>query len=152
MQDLSLHILDIVQNSVRAGASLIEILIVEDEENDSLLLQIKDNGKGMDEQIKRNAANPFFTTKEGKRFGLGLALLSQAAGEAEGSFEVDSDPGKGTIIKASFRHSHPDRKPLGNITETLETLVMGNQGIDFVFKYKQGDEITIFDTRNVQGG
>lgn len=151
MQDLSLHILDIVQNSIRAGARLIEIKITEDEEKDSLLLEIKDNGKGMDEKTKQHAANPFFSTKQGKRFGLGLALLLQATREAGGSFEISSFPGIGTEIKATFQYSHPDCKPIGDIAGTLETLVLGNKEVDFVYEHKQGDNITLFDTRKVKG-
>ena len=147
MEDLSLHILDIVQNSVRAGANLIEILIIEDESKDILILHIKDNGKGMDEEVKINATNPFFTTKNGKRFGLGLSLLSQATREAEGSFEITSEPGIGTEIKATFAYSHPDRKPLGNMYETLETLIIGNKDINFVYEHRQGEEVILFDTR-----
>jgi len=99
--------------------------------------------------MKARAANPFFTTKQGKRFGLGLALLSQATREADGSFSINSEPGKGTEIKATFRYSHPDRKPLGNISETLTTLVIGNRGIDFIYEHRQGDEVILFDTRKV---
>jgi len=147
MKDLSLHILDIAENSIRAGASIVEILIVEDEKNDLLIVQIKDNGKGMDKELKYKAANPFFTTKSGKRIGLGLALLSQATKEAQGSFQITSGPGAGTTVKAAFKYSHPDCKPLGNITETLETLIAGNRDIDFIFEHRIGENITRFDTR-----
>ena len=149
MEDLSLHILDVAENSVRAEAKLIEISIVEDVENDVLTLVIKDNGKGMVPETERRAANPFFTTKPGRRFGMGLALLAQAAREAEGSFEMSSTPGAGTRISATFRCSHPDRKPLGDISATLEALVTGNPGVDFLFEHRRGAEVTRFDTRKV---
>ena len=95
----------------------------------------------------RGAADPFFTTKSGKRIGMGIPLLAQASREAEGKFEISSTPEKGTRIRATFRYSHPDRKPLGNISETLKTLVVGNPGVDFLFEYRKGTEITCFDTR-----
>jgi signal transduction histidine kinase len=151
MQDLSLHILDIAQNSIRAGASLIEIEIIEDEEKNFLVVRIKDNGKGMVPEVKQHAADPFFSTKQGKKFGLGLALLYQATREAEGSFEISSVPGAGTEITATFKYSHPDCKPIGDMAGTLETLVLGNKDIDFVYKHRQGKKVTLFDTRKVKG-
>lgn len=147
MKDLSLHILDIAENSIRAEAKLIQISIIEDVGEDVLILQITDNGKGMGQETMRGAADPFFTTKSGKRIGMGIPLLAQASREAEGKFEISSTPEKGTRIRATFRYSHPDRKPLGDISETLKTLVVGNPGVDFLFEYRKGTEITCFDTR-----
>ncbi len=147
MRDLSLHILDIVENSVRAEAKLIEISLVEDLENDLLTLKIEDNGKGMDPETLQRAAYPFFTTKSEKRTGLGLALLAQASREAEGKFEISSKPEDGTRIRATFRYSHPDRKPLGDMFATLETLVAGNRGVDFLYEHRRGADVTHFDTR-----
>ena len=150
MKDLSLHILDVAENSVRAGATLIEISVVEDMKKDVLTLQIKDNGKGMAPNVQRRAADPFFTTKRGKRFGMGLALLAQATREAEGKFEMSSTPETGTMITASFRHSHPDRRPMGEMSATLQALVAGNPDVDFVFRHSKGAEITRFDTREMR--
>jgi len=150
VQDLSLHILDIAENSTRAEAKLVEILIVEDEEGDMLKVKIRDDGKGMRGEALRRVADPFYTTKSGRRVGLGLALLAQAAREAEGHFEVTSEPGTGTEIKAVFRYSHPDRKPLGDLAATVETLVAGNPGVDFVYEHRKGMEGTRFDTRKIR--
>lgn len=149
MQDLSLHILDVVENSIRAEAKLVEISVVEDVEKDVLTLTIKDNGKGMPPETERRAADPFYTTKSGRRFGMGLALLAQAAREAEGTFEMSSTPGIGTRIKATFRYSHPDRKPLGDIPATLEALTAGNAGTDFLYEHRRGTQVARFDTRKV---
>ncbi len=146
---MSLHILDIVENSVRAEAKLVKIVIVEDEERDILVLQINDNGKGMDQDTMRRAIDPFFTTKQGRRHGLGLALLAQATREAKGSFEVLSTPQTGTEIRATFQYSHPDRKPLGDISATLQTLVVGNRDVDFLYEHRRGGEVSRFDTRKV---
>ena len=149
MKDLSLHVLDIAENSIRAEAERIEIRVVEDVENDVLTLQINDDGKGMDPEALRRAADPFFTGKPGRRFGLGLAMLAQASREADGQFEISSTPEAGTRVTATFRHSHPDRKPLGDMAATLATLVAGNPGVDFLYEHREGAEVTQFDTREV---
>ena len=150
MEDLSLHILDVVDNSLRSEAKLVEISVVEDTEQDLLTLEVKDNGRGMDPEKCARAADPFFTTKPGRRFGLGLALLAQATREAEGEFRVSSRPNAGTTVRATFRWSHPDRKPLGDISATLQTLVVGHPEVDFVFNHRSAAEITHFDTREVR--
>ena len=150
MKDLSLHILDIVENSIRAEARRVEILVVEDVENDMLSLQIKDDGKGMGPETARRAADPFVSGKPGRTVGLGLALLAQATREAEGIFEISSVPEAGTTVTAAFRHSHPDRKPLGDIAATLETLVAANPGVDFRYEHTAGIEVIRFDTREVK--
>jgi signal transduction histidine kinase len=150
VEDISLHILDVVENSVRSEAKLIEISLVEDQEQDLLTLEIRDNGKGMDFENCARAADPFFTTKSGCRIGLGLALLAQAAKEAEGDFHVSSFPDAGTTVTATFRWSHPDRKPLGDMSATLETLVTAYRGVDFVYEQRVGAEITRFDTREIR--
>ncbi len=150
MEDLSLHILDVVDNSLRSEAKLVEISIDEDAERDLLTVEVKDNGRGMGAQECARAADPYFTTKPGRRFGLGLALLAQAAREAEGDFRVSSAPGRGTTVRATFRLSHPDRRPLGDIAATLQTLVVGHPEVDFVFNHRSAAENTHFDTRELR--
>jgi len=150
MEDLSLHILDIVENSLRSGAKLVEISVVEDTEQDLLSLQIRDNGKGMAPEVCSQSADPFFTTKPGRRIGMGLALLAQAARETGGDFIVSSMPNIGTTVRAFFSWSHPDRKPLGDMAATLQTLAVGNPEVDFVYEHKKGSEISMFDTRRVR--
>ena len=145
-----MHILDVVENSVRSEAKLIEISLVEDQEQDLLTLEIRDDGKGMDFEDCARAADPFFTTKSGCRIGLGLALLAQAAKEAAGDFHVSSFPDAGTTVTATFRWSHPDRKPLGDISATLETLMVANPEVDFVYEHRRGAEVVRFDTREVR--
>ena len=149
MEDLSLHILDVVQNSIRSQAKLIEICLVEDPEQDLLTLEIRDDGSGMAPEDCARAGDPFFTTKAGRRIGLGLALLEQAAREAEGDFHVLSAPGSGTTVTASFRWSHPDRRPLGDLPATLETLVASHPEVDLVFEQRTGAEVIRFDAREV---
>ncbi len=150
MEDLSLHILDIAENSVAAEADEIEIKIVEDEKKDLLALEIIDNGLGMDKQTIRKVLDPFFTTKTTRRFGLGLPLLSEAAKSANGNLSIKSKKGKGTRIKAEFQYSHIDRKPLGDLGQTIITLVMGNPEIDIIYVHRKNSRKYYFDTREIR--
>jgi K+-sensing histidine kinase KdpD len=150
MQDLSLHLLDVVENSLRAGAKQVEISLVEDVERDSLTLQVRDDGKGMPPEVCSRASDPFFTTKPGKRVGLGLSLLAQAARQAGGEFHVSSAPEAGTTVRATFRWGHPDRKPLGDIPATLEALVAANPDVDFIYEHRRGAQVARLDTRKVR--
>jgi signal transduction histidine kinase len=147
MQDLSLHILDIAENSISASAKRIEIKIDEDQARDLLTVEIKDDGRGMDEQTLERAIDPFFTTRTTREVGLGLSLLAQAAQQADGKIELSSSPGGGTTVKAVFRFSHPDCKPMGDIDETVRTLVAGNPNIDFLYEHKKNGTTYCFDTR-----
>jgi K+-sensing histidine kinase KdpD len=149
VEDLSLHILDVVENSLRAGAQRVEVLVVEDMERDSLILQIADTGKGMTREECARAADPFFTTKPGRRVGLGLPLLAQAAREAEGTFDLSSAPGAGTVVRASFRLSHRDRKPLGDIAASLETLIAGHPEVQFIYEHRRGQDAVRLDSRSL---
>jgi signal transduction histidine kinase len=150
MEDLSLHILDIAENSISASAKRIEIRIDEDEVKDLLTIEIKDDGKGMDEQTQQKVLDPFFTTRKTRKVGLGLSLLAQATRESDGKIELDSRNGEGTTVKATFRFSHPDRKPMGDIDETIRTLVVGHPGIDFLYEHKKNKTIYHFDTRETE--
>ena len=150
MEDLSLHILDIVENSITAGASRIEIRILEDLKNDILSIEIKDNGKGMSDEILKKVINPFYTTRTTRRVGLGLSFLSQSAKEAEGDLTITSEEGEGTTLHAYFKHSHIDRKPLGNIVDTLVVLIAGNQDIDFFYEHKKNGNTYSLDTREIK--
>jgi len=150
MEDLSLHILDIVENSIAASAKRVEILIVEDTKNDLLSIEIKDDGTGMDAETQKKILDPFFTTRKTRRVGLGIPLLAQAARESEGKFQVISEPGKGTTVKASFRYSHPDRKPLGDIPATICTILAGRTQLEILYEHKIDDSVYRFDTRDTK--
>ena len=147
MEDISLHILDIVENSIRALASTVKIRIEENIEKDWLVLEIEDNGKGMDEATVKKALDPFFTTKATRRVGLGIPFLNQAARETGGKLEIVSQAGKKTKVRATFRYSHPDRKPLGNIKETLLVLTAGYPEVDFAYEHKQENRIYRWDSK-----
>jgi hypothetical protein len=141
MEDLSLHILDVVENSLAASATRVSIRIVEDTRADLLTLEICDNGRGMDEEARQKALDPFYTTRTTRRVGLGLPLLAQAAEEAGGKLELDSSPGRGTTVKAVFQRSHPDRKPLGDVAQTLKTIMCGRPDLDLRFAYERDSKL-----------
>ncbi|MBI5050720.1 MAG: ATP-binding protein [Nitrospirae bacterium] len=150
MEDLSLHILDIVENSIAAGANRVEIRVVEDTGKDILSVEIRDNGKGMSKEVRENAVDPFYTTRTTRRVGLGLSLLSQSAKEAEGDMTIKSKEDEGTTIYAYFKHSHIDRKPLGNMAETLIVLIAGNPDIDFLYEHILNNRAYSIDTKGIR--
>jgi len=132
--------LDIVDNSIRAGATEIHIYIEEDPDADLFRVEISDNGEGMDAEMIKNAVDPFFTSKHEKRVGLGLPLLAQAAREGGGTFELDSETGKGTRLSATFQWGHPDRKPVGDVDGTVKLLKFSHPEISFVYTYTKKEE------------
>lgn len=151
MEELSLHILDIIENSITAGATNIDIEINEDTKKNLLTIRIKDNGKGMDEATCKKALNPFYTTKTTRRVGLGLSMLAQATKEAAGTFRIDSEAGKGTTITAQFVYDHIDRKPIGNMAETIATcLVSTGAGADISYRHRKDGNQFIFDTKEIK--
>jgi len=137
LEDLSLHILDIVENAIAARAKRIEILVVEEPREDRLTIEIRDDGIGMDEEVSQKAVDPFFTTRSSRRVGLGLSFMAQAAQEAGGSLRIESELGKGTKVTASFQYHHIDRKPLGSMVETMMTLLLGNPELDISYTHKK---------------
>ncbi|MBM4036012.1 MAG: ATP-binding protein [Planctomycetes bacterium] len=137
MEDLSLHMLDVAENALAAGAERIEVRIAELPQEDALRIEIADDGRGMDEMAASRAMDPFYTTKPGKRVGLGLPLLAQAAREAGGGIEVQSQPGNGTVVRATFRLSHPDLKPLGDPRGTLAMLACAHPGVQFTLEHRR---------------
>ena len=152
MEDLSLHILDVVENSVAASAATIEILIVEDTVNDRLSLEIRDDGVGMEQKLRERALDPFFSTRPTRRIGLGLPLLAQAARDSGGDLELESEPGKGTTVLAVFQLSHPDRKPLGDIAASLVAILAGKPHLDVRFEYERDGELVAgMDSRQLVG-
>jgi anti-sigma regulatory factor (Ser/Thr protein kinase) len=150
MEDLSLHILDIVENSIAAGASKIQIKVTENMEKNLLLIEISDNGSGMDEETLKMADDPFFTTKKTRRVGLGISFLSQAARESGGDITIKSKKGTGTYICARFQHDHIDRKPLGDIEKTLTILITANPEIDFIYRHKRNKHSFSINTSRIK--
>lgn len=150
MEDISLHILDIAENSIAAEAKRVCIRIRESSKEDLFSLEIEDDGKGMDRETVKKALDPFFTTKKTRRFGFGLSLLSEAAKAAEGSFRIESEPGKGTWIKATFKAGHIDTLPLGDIPQTMISLIMGHPEIDFAYSHNTDEDEYSIDTKDIK--
>lgn len=150
MEDISLHILDIAENSIAAGAKNVEIVVDENQSADSLVLEIRDDGQGMSADAMGKATDPFFTTRTTRRVGLGLALLEEAARMANGTIEIESIPGTGTRVKATFQLSHIDRKPIGSMADTITSLIVGSPDVDVVFKQIQNGREFVFDTKDVR--
>ncbi len=151
MEDLSLHILDIAENSIDAGAGRIEITIVNSAGEDRFMLRVKDNGRGMDQETISRLRDPFFTTKTVRRFGLGIPLLAQFAEECDGGLSIESKQGEGTTITAEFRQGHIDRKPLGDVGSTMMVLVGGHPELDFLLDYSADGVSYTFDTAKLKG-
>jgi anti-sigma regulatory factor (Ser/Thr protein kinase) len=150
MEDISLHILDVVENALNAGATLVEIQIEDDPAKDLLTVRIRDNGAGMEPGLLEEACNPFFTTRTTRRVGLGLSMFKQAAVEAGGEMMVDSEPGKGTEVKATFQRDHIDRKPMGDLSLTMVSLIAGNPDVDFLFASDWDGKEICLDTREIR--
>lgn len=131
MKDLSLHILDIVQNSVVAGAKVIQIIIEINTANDYIEFTVKDNGKGMEQEFLKRVVDPFTTTRTTRKVGLGIPLLKQNAELTGGTFSIDSEPGVGTALKARFVRSHIDCLPLGDLGGTIALLLCSYPDIKF---------------------
>jgi anti-sigma regulatory factor (Ser/Thr protein kinase) len=151
MEDLSLHVLDIAENAVAAGATRITILINENEARDVLTVRVSDNGPGMTKKALRRALDPFFTTK-GKRTGLGLPFLAQAAELCRGGVTVESRLGQGVRVTARFRYGHVDRPPLTNMRATIEVLAVGHSGIDFRYRHRRNGQTFMFSSRRCLAG
>ncbi len=150
MEELSYHILDIVQNSFTAGAKTVLIKIMDSDKDDTISFTIKDDGKGMSSEEIKKALNPFYTTKKGKRTGLGLPLLKETCEMCEGKFEIKSKKSSGTLIKASFKKSHIDRPPIGNLKDTVLTLIIGAEKTDIEFIYIKDDKKFVLKTKDIK--
>jgi len=154
MLELSMHILDIVQNALAAGASRVEIRVREDLGKDLLTLEVEDNGRGMSAELARKVTDPFYTSRTTREVGLGLPLLKLAAERCGGRLEVLSQEGKGTVISATFELDHFDRAPLGDMGETMAVLIGANPGVDFVYDHRvdgQGYRLSTREMREVLG-
>lgn len=148
--ELSKHILDIAENSIRAGCRTVMITVIEDMKADTLTLEISDDGKGMSDDELKRALDPFYTTKKVRRVGLGLPMLKLAAELAGGSFRLDSQEGRGTTVNVTFGHSHIDRQPLGDMGLTIISLIVGGPRVDFVYTHRKNGREYRLDTRNIR--
>ncbi|NPD46392.1 MULTISPECIES: ATP-binding protein [unclassified Lentimicrobium] len=149
MKDLSLHILDIAHNSIRAKAKNITIKISEDVIKDRLSISIIDDGSGMSKEQVESITDPFFTTRTTRKVGLGIPLIKQRADECNGSFSIESELGKGTELDMNFQHSHLDLPELGDIAGVISGLCCSCPDIRFIFDYNNANVVFHFDTEEV---
>ncbi|MDD2331353.1 MAG: ATP-binding protein [Candidatus Cloacimonetes bacterium] len=156
MQDISLHLLDIIENSVRAEAKLVKIRIINDASENLLRLIIEDDGIGMDAATLDEAQNPFYTSKveRVKKVGLGIPLFKQNAELSGGEFNITSEPGYGTVLRADFELDHIDRMPLGNLKDTLLGSIIGHQEVDYainlIFRERGMEQTFHFDAAAIK--
>ena len=150
MRELADNILDIAQNSISAGASLVEIDITVNHEKDSVALRFADDGCGMSAEMAQAVCDPFTTTRKTRKVGLGLPLLRMTAQATGVDFAIESEIGKGTTVSVSFGLSHIDRPPMGDVPGSLFTLVLMNPQIDFLFICDYDGKRFTFDTREIR--
>ncbi len=147
MTEISLNILDVAENSTRAGAKLVQITVDADFPADRLTVTIADDGCGMTPEQVARVTDPFFTSRTTRKVGLGVPFFKLAAESTGGSFSIESEAGAGTTVTAVFVLSHIDRMPLGDISSTIHTLVVYHPETDFLYRYRyNGREFTL-DTR-----
>ncbi len=150
VHELSLHMLDILQNSVEAGAKLIKVEIIENLKEDLLSIIIEDDGRGMDQETLSKIKDPFFTTRTTRKVGLGIPLFTEAARQCQGNLDIQSSLGKGTKLEVTFRHSHIDRAPLGDIAGTIAGFIGANPNIDVLYAHKKNGNSILLDTRDLK--
>lgn len=150
MKDLSLHILDIVQNSIRANGKVIRIDINEDQKKNELVIDIMDNGMGVEKNLINKIRDPFYTTRTTRKTGLGIPLLEQAARQTGGDLLINSKLGRGTHLNVKFVYDHIDRPPLGNISATMINLIGANPEVQFVYSHRINNNIFEFNTEEIK--
>lgn len=148
MTEISLNVLDVAENSTRAGASLVTITVAADTGKDRLTISIEDNGCGMTDEEVSLVTDPFFTTRRMRNVGLGIPFFKYAAESTGGNFSLKSEPGMGTAVTAVFGLSHIDRMPLGDINSTVMTLIICHPDTDFLYIYRYNKSSFELDTRS----
>ena len=150
MEELCYHIIDIVQNSISANSKNIKIKLKESDKEDLILIEIKDDGKGMDAETLENVQDPFYTTKSGKKVGLGIPILKETAIHCEGSFKMESHIGKGTLVSAIFKKSNIDVPPIGEVKDTILTSIVGNDHCNIDITYENDNGIFDISTKKIK--
>ena len=151
MRELSLHILDLMENALRAGATQIEVAVEEQPERDVLLISVEDNGPGLPVDSE-TAADPFFTTKEGKKTGLGLSLFRFRVEQAGGEMKLERSPLGGVAVRASMSLGHVDRSPLGDLASTLASVACTSPGVELRARLRVGGrELSVSSTEIARG-
>ncbi|MBP8691694.1 MAG: ATP-binding protein [Sedimentibacter sp.] len=150
MKEISMHILDITMNSIKADASLVEINVEDSKKNNWLKITVTDNGRGMSREIIDKVTDPFFTTRTTRKVGLGIPMLKEACERCGGYLKIESELGKGTKVLCCFERDNIDRAPLGNMGETIMTIINSGNNFDLIYTHKTDRGEFIFDTREVK--
>ena len=150
MRELALNILDIAENSLSAGAKLVEIRVIADLPADRLTISVRDDGCGMDAEMLARVADPFTTSRTTRKVGMGIPLFKFSAESAGGSFDIRSEKGKGTLVTAQYSVGHVDRMPLGDFGGVVLQLVTMNPAVDFYVLAKNGESEGVLDTREMR--
>ncbi len=150
MRELSMHILDLAQNSIAAGASRLEIGVSADTEADRLTIVIRDDGKGMPAEFAAKVKDPFVTTRTTRKVGLGIPMFTEAARACDGDVTVESSPGNGTTVTAWFKLSHIDRAPLGDIAATLVSIIAANPEMSVRYVQRVDGNEVVLDTDDIK--
>ncbi|RLD58426.1 MAG: ATP-binding protein [Bacteroidetes bacterium] len=150
MKNLSLHILDIIQNSIRAKANLIELEICEHLKENKFLITIKDNGTGVEKEKLNQILDPYFTSRKTRDVGLGLSLFKQNAERAGGFLKIYSKLGRGTVVRTMFEYNNIDRPVLGDIAGVVTLLVASNPKIEFLYKHKTDNGEFFFNSKEIK--
>ena len=154
MRELALHILDIVENALEANARHIELIVVEDHSTDRLTITVRDDGQGMDAETVLKVRDAFYTTRTTRHVGLGIPLLDAATERCAGGLDIQSTPGKGTTLTATFQHSHVDRAPLGDLPGTLMGILLRDRAFDLSYTHRirvdSGEHLFKLDTCEIK--
>lgn len=155
MKELSLNILDIAYNSIAAKAATIKITVNYLISKNRLVIVIEDDGCGMSKEFVERVISPFTTTRTTRKVGLGIPFMKDSAEVTGGEFSIESEVGKGTAIRAEYVYDSIDRMPMGDLAETVTTLIGANESIRYILEYRVDDAEFVFDTleaREVLGG
>lgn len=138
MEELALHLLDLLENALAAGARHILIIIEEDAQGDRLTITVQDDGRGMEAEALEKALDPFYTTRTTRKVGLGLSLFQATAAGCEGNVTLQSRPGQGTRVVATMKLGHPDLPPLGDMGATIATALSREEPVELVYHHRRG--------------
>ena len=150
MKEISMHMLDIVQNSVRAGAGRIAIELIEDPREDKLVLSVSDDGCGMSPEFLASVRNPFTTSRTTRKVGLGIPMLEQTCLQCGGILSIESEEGKGTIIRAEMAYNHIDRPPVGDMVHSVYILMLTNQDTILTYRHQYNENVFSIDTAEIK--
>ncbi|HEY9060190.1 MAG TPA: ATP-binding protein [Pseudobacteroides sp.] len=150
MRDISLHLLDIIQNSIAASGTSIAIAITSCLKSQELKISISDNGIGMDEEMLKRVTDPFITTRDTRKVGLGISLFKASAEQSGGYLEISSKKGLGTTLEAVFMIDNIDRPPLGDVADTVASVLVSNETLHLTLVLSHNDEKFVFDTEEVK--